>query len=479
VATGRLSEDRRRETVREVLPEVERLTVPQIKERMRRAEIVNDPHGADERRRATTRAERFVRVEPVDGAMAYLTAYLPADDAAQVMAAVEAVAVPMHRTPGEERRLDECRADAFVGLTTRTLTGPGGAADPTSSDAPSDAPTTRRGSGAGVLVTIAMSTLLGADDLPAFVAGHGPVPAAMGRALAADPDASWRRMLTDPLTGVLTDLSSRCYRPSPALRAAVIARDMTCTFPGCWVPAWRGDLDHVEPFDPDDPGAQTHGTNLHALCRAHHRAKTVGGWSVSRDAGTGITRWTAPTGHLRPAPSGRRPQPSARAPGGPAERRPTTVLIDGVPGGGTSRPQSLRPRPDLRMRTVRGCARVAAPRPARRGGGEACRTVPSSLLPVPHVARTGARPCAAWRVPGSSRRACCTSSSAGSRSSSPSARAARPTSRARSARSPRHPGERSCCGLWPSRSRHSHCGSWRRPWSESPARTSTVRPARA
>jgi hypothetical protein len=148
-----------------------------------------------------------------------------------------------------------------------------------------------------VHVTIAMSTLLGADDLPAFLAGHGSVPAAVGRALAADRDAIWRRILTDPATGVLTDLSSRCYRPSPALRAAVIARDLTCTFPGCRIPAWRGDLDHVEPFDPDDPGPQTHGGNLHALCRAHHRAKTVGGWSVSRDAATGVTRWTAPTGH--------------------------------------------------------------------------------------------------------------------------------------------------------------------------------------
>jgi hypothetical protein len=84
VATGRMPDDRRREAVREVLPDVERLTVPQIKERMRRAENAVDPEGVDERREGA-RAERFVKLEPVDDAMAYLTAYLAADDAARVL----------------------------------------------------------------------------------------------------------------------------------------------------------------------------------------------------------------------------------------------------------------------------------------------------------------------------------------------------------------------------------------------------------
>jgi hypothetical protein len=171
-----------------------------------------------------------------------------------------------------------------------------------------------------VHVTIAASTLLGRDDLPAILAGYGPVPAAMARAIAVDADATWQRILTDRTTGVLTDLSSRTYRPSPALRAAVIARDVTCTFPGCRIPAARGDLDHVEPYDAERAGPQTHGDNLHALCRTHHRAKTVGGWRVSRDPAVGVTTWTAPSGHRYERPP-TVADPSHRPPGDPARGR--------------------------------------------------------------------------------------------------------------------------------------------------------------
>lgn len=293
VDAGRLPDDVRREVVAGVLPDAERLTAPQIRARMRRAEIEADPDGAEARHRAA-RAERFVRLEPVDDAMAYLTAYLPADDAARAFAAIDDAGLALRRAPGETRRLDECRADALTALVTDRLalagTPPGGDAG-----GPASPPRTHRR--AGVRVTVAASTLLGSDDLPAILAGHGPIPAAMARALASDPDAVWQRLFTDPASGVLTDLSSRSYRPSVALRAAVVARDVTCTFPGCQVPAATSDLDHVEPFDPASDAPQTHGDNLHGLCRTHHRAKTVGGWQVARDPDGGHTTWVAPTGH--------------------------------------------------------------------------------------------------------------------------------------------------------------------------------------
>jgi hypothetical protein len=163
-----------------------------------------------------------------------------------------------------------------------------------------------------VRVTIAASTLLGADDLPALLAGYGPIPAPMGRAIAADPEALWQRILTDPASGVLTDLTSRVYRPSRSLRAAVVARDETCRFPGCRVPARRGDLDHIVPYQAGRDGPQTHGDNLHALCRTHHRARTTGGWSVERDARTGITSWRSPTRHIY-ASSPHQADPSRRS----------------------------------------------------------------------------------------------------------------------------------------------------------------------
>ena len=323
IEAGRLPDDVRREVIATLLPDVEHLTVPQIHARLRRAEIEADPEGSEERRRAA-RAERFVRLEPVDDAMAYLTAYLPADDAARVFAAVDDAGLALRRAPGESRRLDECRADALTALVTGRLAAgqqardePAGrfatgeaASGPTPTGPVVSGRATVRGTPSAVggpvpaarsrgciRVTVAASTLLGSDDLPAILAGHGPIPADMARALASDPDAVWQRLFTDPGSGVLTDVSSRSYRPSAALRAAVVARDVTCTFPGCRVPAATSDLDHVDPDDPASDDPQTHGDNLHALCRTHHRAKTVGGWQVARDPDDGRTTWVAPTGH--------------------------------------------------------------------------------------------------------------------------------------------------------------------------------------
>ena len=82
------------------------------------------------------------------------------------------------------------------------------------------------------------------------------------------------------------------YRPSAALVAAVIARDLTCRFPGCTVPATGCDLDHVIPH----PHGPTCMCNLCALCRHHHRLKTFGGWTLTH-RGNGHFTWRDPTGH--------------------------------------------------------------------------------------------------------------------------------------------------------------------------------------
>ncbi|MEV0894119.1 HNH endonuclease signature motif containing protein, partial [Promicromonospora sp. NPDC050262] len=83
-----------------------------------------------------------------------------------------------------------------------------------------------------------------------------------------------------------------------------------CCFPQCDRPAQWADLDHIHPYDhtldpttqpPGVPG-QTRATNLQPLCRAHHLAKTHGGWNVTRDPDTGNTTWTAPTGHTHTRP---------------------------------------------------------------------------------------------------------------------------------------------------------------------------------
>lgn len=82
------------------------------------------------------------------------------------------------------------------------------------------------------------------------------------------------------------------YRPSPALAAYVRARDLTCRFFGCQVPADRCDIDHLIPW----PAGPTHPANLACLCRAHHLLKTFyPGWRPTPHP-DGVIEWTSPAG---------------------------------------------------------------------------------------------------------------------------------------------------------------------------------------
>jgi hypothetical protein len=98
------------------------------------------------------------------------------------------------------------------------------------------------------------------------LAGYGPISADLVRELAGD--ATWRRLLTDG-QGVLLEVGRHTYRPPVAVRDFVRARDKTCVFPGCSMPAHRADIDHTVafPHGPTSPG------NLGVMCRAHHRLK--------------------------------------------------------------------------------------------------------------------------------------------------------------------------------------------------------------
>jgi hypothetical protein len=65
------------------------------------------------------------------------------------------------------------------------------------------------------------------------------------------------------------------YIPSKALADFVRARDLTCRWPGCDVPAFNCDIDHTIPYA---AGGATHAANLKCYCRIHHLLKTFWGW---------------------------------------------------------------------------------------------------------------------------------------------------------------------------------------------------------
>ena len=81
------------------------------------------------------------------------------------------------------------------------------------------------------------------------------------------------------------------YTPSRKLKHLIRARSQSCTGPGCGAQSFHADQDHVIPY-PDGPTDQC---NLHAPCRAHHRAKQAPGWHVEQPE-PGIIRWTLPNG---------------------------------------------------------------------------------------------------------------------------------------------------------------------------------------
>jgi hypothetical protein len=135
-------------------------------------------------------------------------------------------------------------------------------------------------------VTVPMTTLLGCDE-PGTMHGYGPIDPATARALALG--GTWRRLVTDPLSGTVLDIGRARYRPPADLAALVRARDRTCFRPGCGADADGCELDHSEAFA---RGGSTAYANLGPGCTIDHRLKTVGDFQV-RQVTPGVFDWTS------------------------------------------------------------------------------------------------------------------------------------------------------------------------------------------
>ncbi|WP_157063386.1 HNH endonuclease signature motif containing protein [Luteipulveratus mongoliensis] len=153
----------------------------------------------------------------------------------------------------------------------------------------------------GRVVAVSPAIGQGIGEVP----GHGFLTADQVRELAFAEGSIWRRLVTDPLTGAVIDAAST-YRPTAAMRQHVQARDQRCRAPGCEHPAMECDIDHNVSWRPDteSPGqGATHVTNLRALHRAHHIAKTRRWWT-SQQHDDGAVTWSTLSGQqitTRPA----------------------------------------------------------------------------------------------------------------------------------------------------------------------------------
>ena len=115
------------------------------------------------------------------------------------------------------------------------------------------------------------------------------VPALTAWALAAG--GTWKRLITDPASGVVIDVGRTRYRPPAGLADLVRARDRACVFPTCQTPAERCDIDHLTAWS---QGGTTSLDNLVVLCEAHHRLKHTPGWALTRDQASGTLSWHTP-----------------------------------------------------------------------------------------------------------------------------------------------------------------------------------------
>ncbi|MGH3938272.1 MAG: DUF222 domain-containing protein [Pseudonocardiaceae bacterium] len=119
-----------------------------------------------------------------------------------------------------------------------------------------------------ISVIVPITMLLGLDEHPGELVGHGPIPAALAREIAAE--GTWRRLLTDPASGTLLDYGRTTYTSPTGLADFVRARDVYCRNPICGQRAATADLDHTIPW----PEGDTSEHNLYAGCRHDHLIKT-------------------------------------------------------------------------------------------------------------------------------------------------------------------------------------------------------------
>ena len=317
-----------------VLPRAPRQTLGQFTAAVRRAVLVLDPRD-QQKQTADAVAERRVCFTPQDDGTTELWALLPAAGAAALKARLCRDAEKAKRLR-DGRTADQRQADALVELaltdTCATATGAddaaptnadatdtsGTATDPAgtahaSDDAGSSTPAPgakRGGLRPRINVIVALSTLLGLDNQPGELDGHGPIPAAVARALAFDPTGTWRRLLTDP-TGQVVDAGRSTYKPPVPLERLIQTRDQTCRFPTCRRTAVRCEIDHIIAWTAD--GGPTDRDNLHALCPRHHHLKHESGWTVHR-LPDGTTRWRSPSGHTYDKPPDQLPRDTTTDP---------------------------------------------------------------------------------------------------------------------------------------------------------------------
>jgi hypothetical protein len=194
------------------------------------------------------RAKRGVHVEHGDDGMSWLSAYLPAFQAAAIDKRLTREAKALGAD--DDRNTQQRRVDLLASwLTTNESGEPALHAD--------------------VAVAISAESLAGVNADPIVSAdGSWVIPAEWITDLLKTGDVLWHRIITDPAGGTLDHTYLGRFAPE-TLAKAIAFRDGVCQAPGCTRPADECDEDHRHPW----PHGPTSGRNMWPLCRRHHKLK--------------------------------------------------------------------------------------------------------------------------------------------------------------------------------------------------------------
>jgi hypothetical protein len=273
--TSGLSEEDARRVCDRVMERAERLTTGQLRGLVQRLCLELDPDSVLIRQRDEVE-ERRVWAELSDAGTAEINGCgLDPIRVAKAMDRIDGLARSL-RTGGEVRTIDQLRADVFLDLLegNGTVSGRRGVVD----------------------IRVELTTLLGLDRKCVELAGFGPLVDDVVSRL--DVSDRWQMTVTD--SGQVIDSVVTRRRPTKGIRRRVEARDQTCVFPGCRMPASACDLDHRLPYS---EGGLTHPDQMVALCRHDHVVRHQAGWTHRPEPGGGHT-WVSPLGntYTRPPP---------------------------------------------------------------------------------------------------------------------------------------------------------------------------------
>ncbi|YAL81811.1 DUF222 domain-containing protein [Dermacoccaceae bacterium W4C1] len=284
-------------------------------------------------RRGHAESERAVWLRPAPDCMALISAFVPVAEGVATLAALRQAATAA-QAAGDPRTLGQLMADTLTARATHPACDSPSAAEDRAqggcSHCGTDGSCSRGSAAPNVEIALVMdaSTLLGLSDHPGHLNGYGPIPADLAREIAygAIPDSSpttgasvtdakaaptthvptggadglvrtagrrWiRRLLTDPVTGVLTAQDSRRRTFDDTARRFLATRDRHCRQPYCDAP-----IRHIDHIHPHSRGGPTSIDNGQGLCERGNYIKDLPGWRTRPGPEPGTIIVTTPTGH--------------------------------------------------------------------------------------------------------------------------------------------------------------------------------------